>query len=212
MLLLLDFDGTITSVDTLDAIVQRYAPAVWDETEAALQAGTMTLNEVIAYQFARVPAGLDELLAFLRAAVVIRPGLPELVAMCRERFIDPVVVSSGFLQLIEPLLRDVGIALPVIAHSARFAATGATVTFLDRPACVVCGEPCKRVAIPSLAHGRQVAYVGDGWSDRCGAKVADLAFARASLAAHLREEGVSFVPFEDMHDVRAGIERYLSVA
>jgi 2,3-diketo-5-methylthio-1-phosphopentane phosphatase len=212
VLLLLDFDGTITSVDTLDAIVRRYAPAVWDETEEALQAGTMTLNEVIARQFACIEAPLDELLGFLRATVVIRPGLAELIGMCRERFIDPVVVSSGFVELIEPLLRDAGVAVPVIAHSARFSPAGASVTFLERPLCEICGEPCKRVAIPALALGRQVAYVGDGWSDRCGAKVADVAFARDSLADHLRECGVPYLPFDDLHDVREGLARYLSVA
>jgi 2,3-diketo-5-methylthio-1-phosphopentane phosphatase len=212
VLLLLDFDGTITSDDTLDVIVKRYAPETWDPTEQALATGEMTLNEVIAYQFERVYADRDELVAFVRASVTVRPGLPELIDLCRERFIDPVVVSAGFVELIEPVLHDAGVALPVIAHHAAFSAAGGRVTFLERETCPICGEQCKRMVIPGLAAGRQVAYVGDGWSDRCGAKVADLAFARASLASYLADEGVPFVPFDDFGDVRRGLQAFLATA
>ena len=58
----------------------------------------MTLNEVIAFEFGHVHSTLDEALAVLRARVALRPGLQELITFCRERFIDPVVVSSGFMR------------------------------------------------------------------------------------------------------------------
>jgi 2-hydroxy-3-keto-5-methylthiopentenyl-1-phosphate phosphatase len=54
--------------------------------------------------------------------------------------------------------------------------------------------------------------VGDGWSDRCAAKAADVVFARGSLAQHLTDEGVAYVPFEDMNDVREGLRSYLAPA
>ena len=55
VLLVLDFDGTITDRDTLDFIVEQHAPAVFREAEEALRAGTMTLNEVIAYAVSGPP-------------------------------------------------------------------------------------------------------------------------------------------------------------
>lgn len=212
MLLLLDFDGTLTDHDTLDLLVTEHAPAVWLEGEEALAAGTMTLNEVIAFEFGHVRSTLDEALALLRERVTLRPGLPELVTFCRERFVDPVVVSSGFRELIEPILADHGVRLPVVAHSAAFSPAGTAVTFLERPVCDVCGEQCKRMELARLANGHQVAYVGDGWSDRCGAKAADVVFARHSLARYLGEEGVPYVPFDDLADVREGLRRYLAPA
>jgi 2-hydroxy-3-keto-5-methylthiopentenyl-1-phosphate phosphatase len=63
-----------------------------------------------------------------------------------------------------------------------------------------------------LAAGRPIAYVGDGWSDRCGAQVADLVFARGTLAEHLARQGVPYVPFDDLIDVREGLRRYLAPA
>ena len=111
--------------------------------------------------------------------------------------------------MIEPVLAWGGVRLPVVAHSATFSPAGTTVTFLERAVCPVCGEQCKRMELERLAVGRPIAYVGDGWSDRCAAKAADLVFARATLAEHLAEEGVAFVPFDDLLDVREGLRRYL---
>jgi 2-hydroxy-3-keto-5-methylthiopentenyl-1-phosphate phosphatase len=212
MLLLLDFDGTLTDVDTLDLLVAEHAPAIWLEAEQALTTGSMTLNEVIAFEFAHVRSTLDEALAVLRDRVTLRPGLPDLVTFCRERFIDPVVISSGFHELIEPVLAWGGVRLPVVAHTATFSPDGTTIEFLQRPVCPVCGEQCKRMELERLSTGRQIAYVGDGWSDRCAAKAADVVFARASLAQHLTEEGVDYLPFDDLADVREGLRRYLAPA
>ena len=157
MLLLLDFDGTLTDRDTLDLLVAEHAPAIWAEAERALTAGTMTLYEVIAFEFEHVHSTLDAALAMLRSRVALRPGLPELITFCRERFIDPVVISSGFHELIEPVLAWGGVRLPVVAHSATFSTAGTAVAFLERPTCPVCGEQCKRMELERLSGGRQIA-------------------------------------------------------
>jgi 2-hydroxy-3-keto-5-methylthiopentenyl-1-phosphate phosphatase len=114
--------------------------------------------------------------------------------------------------VIEPFLVWHGLSLPVVAHRAAFSREGTTLTFLERDVCARCGEPCKRVALPALARGRNIAYAGDGYSDRCGAAAADLVFARASLATYLRREGVAFTPFDDLYDVRAGLAAFLDPA
>ena len=211
VLLVIDFDGTITDRDTLASIAEHWSPGIFAATEASLEAGEMTLNEVIAEQFRHVRAGTDEILAFLHddLQVGVRPGLPELVDLCRERFVDLMVVSSGFHELIEPVLADVGLRLPVHANHAVFGPDGATVTFVDRPICPICGDTCKRADVARLRDRRTVAYVGDGWSDRCAAKTADLAFARDSLARHLDAEGVPYRPFDDFHDVRRELVAFL---
>jgi 2-hydroxy-3-keto-5-methylthiopentenyl-1-phosphate phosphatase len=85
------------------------------------------------------------------------------------------------------------------------------IAFRERALCDVCGERCKRAEVADLAAGRRVAFVGDGYSDVCAAEVADLRFARASLARHLDAGGHPYVPFEDMHDVRRGLAAELGV-
>jgi 2-hydroxy-3-keto-5-methylthiopentenyl-1-phosphate phosphatase len=44
-------------------------------------------------------------------------------------------------------------------------------------------------------------YVGDGYSDRCAAELADLVFARRGLARYLDERGLAYEPFDDFHQI-----------
>jgi 2-hydroxy-3-keto-5-methylthiopentenyl-1-phosphate phosphatase len=210
VLLVLDFDGTVTDEDLIDVLVHDQSPEQWDRTETALQNGEMTLNDALVAQLAGVRATEDEVVRFLEERATLRPGLPELIGFCRERFIEPVVISSGFHEVIEPILRRHGIDVPVVAHHAAFSPDGATITFLERAACETCNEACKRADALRLADGRPVAYVGDGVSDRCAAAVADIVFARAALARYLERDGVPFLPFDDFGDVQAGLAAYLA--
>jgi 2-hydroxy-3-keto-5-methylthiopentenyl-1-phosphate phosphatase len=205
--LVLDWDGTITVRDSLVQVIHEFGdPALLAELEPRVGVDP-TLHEEIALEFRAITTPLDEVVSWVVENVEVRDGLHELAE--RER---PLVISAGFHELIEPVLAWGGVRLPVVAHSATFSAAGTSVAFLERPVCPVCGEQCKRMELDRLAVGRQVAYVGDGWSDRCAAKAADVVFARASLAQHLADEGVSYVPFEDLADVREGLRSYLAPA
>src|SRR4051812_50069701 len=64
----------------------------------------MTLNEVIAAEFAGVTAPLAEVVAYVVEHARVRPGFAELA---RAR--HPLVVSSGFHELIDPLLEREGV-------------------------------------------------------------------------------------------------------
>ena len=100
MRLVLDFDGTVTERDTLDLVLSAFGDQeIYGRVEGELEAGQMTLNEVIAAEFATVTAPLDEAVAYVLEHARVRPGFAELA---RAR--HPLIVSSGFHELIEPLL------------------------------------------------------------------------------------------------------------
>lgn len=211
MLLVIDFDHTLADRDTVDLIAERFAPDAFRAIDAAFAAGRIGLDETIASQMTAVTASLDEILAVLRAEVHPRPGLPELLAFCTARFVEPVVVSSGFRAFIDPLLAGWGLGdLRVRAHDVTCTPEGAVVAFRGLPVCDVCGEACKRGDVRRLAAGRRVGYVGDGASDVCAALAADLVFARDALAEHMAREGRPFTRFGDFHDVLAGLEADLA--
>jgi 2-hydroxy-3-keto-5-methylthiopentenyl-1-phosphate phosphatase len=198
MRLVLDWDGTITERDTLHMAIEEFGDLdVFHALEA--QVGReLTLNEVIDVEMATISAPFDEVLAWLLETVVVRPGLPELLAAH-----DPLIISAGFHELIEPVLAREGVAATVIANRVEADPTGWRSTFLPRDACEVCGEPCKRVA---LAGMEPYAYVGDGISDRCVSLAAQRVFARSGLAQFLTAHGVAFEPFESLHDIRVALE------
>jgi len=147
---------------------------------------------VIALEFETVAAPLEEVAAWLVENVRVRPGFRELV----ERR-APFVVSAGFHELIEPVLEREGVEVELVANRVEPAPGGWRAVFRDSEPCPVCGEPCKRAALPA----GPVIYVGDGYSDRCAALAAERVFAVGSLARYLEDRGVPFEPLTDFHDL-----------
>ena len=114
----------------------------------------------------------------------------------------PLVVSSGFHELISPVLDREGVELEVRANRLDPRADGWRVLFRSEEACPVCGEPCKRADVARLDG---FTYVGDGFSDRCVALAAARVFARDGFARYLAARGVAFERFEDLRDVVQGL-------
>ena len=195
MRLVLDWDGTVTERDTLDLVLEEFGDKeIYERVEAELEAGRMTLNDVIAAEFATVTAPLDEVVEYVVAEAGIRPGFAELARARR-----PLVVSSGFHELIEPVLEREGLLGEVQLRANRVDARpdGWLVHFRVERLCPVCGEPCKRGDLPDDG---EIVYAGDGHSDYCAALAADRVFATGSLARYLEGRGV---PYEPLTDFRA---------
>ena len=191
MWLVLDFDGTVTERDTLDLVLSEFGDAkVYERAEAELDAGRMTLNEVISAEFATVMAPLDEVVAYVVEHARVRPGFAELA---RAR--HPLVVSSGFRELIEPVLEREGVldAVELRANQVEALPEGWRVHFRVAETCEVCGEPCKRADLPA----GEVVYAGDGHSDYCASLAAARVFATGGLARWLESRGVAFTPLTD---------------
>ena len=192
MRVVVDWDGTVTDRDMLDAVLTEFGdPEIYAAVEADL-GRTLTLNEVIAREFATVRAPLDEVVRWVGAEARIRPGFRELAAKHR-----PLVVSSGFHELIEPVLARERLDLEVRANRLDPSPDGWRVAFRNADVCDHCGEACKRCELPD----GEVVFVGDGYADRCAALAADRVFATNGLADYLRVRGTPFEPFRDFYDV-----------
>jgi 2-hydroxy-3-keto-5-methylthiopentenyl-1-phosphate phosphatase len=204
--LVLDFDGTITEKDLLDVVASTFGdPEVYREVEDALLAGELPLREVITREFRPVTKPVEEVAAWAIENVRIRPGLRELVELAHTRGWQVVVISSGFHELIEPILAHVGVEVELHANRLDARRDGWIVIWSYDDGCEVCGESCKRSTMARLARGEEVVYVGDGYSDRCAAEAADRVFAIKGLARYLDERGLPYEPFDDFHDVAAAL-------
>jgi 2-hydroxy-3-keto-5-methylthiopentenyl-1-phosphate phosphatase len=192
----LDWDGTVTEVDSLHMVLLEFGDSgIYQDSEERL-GRDLTLHEVIAREFATVRAPLREVAAWVREQVHVRPGFHELAAGHR-----PLILSSGFRELIEPVLDREGVRLDVLANELDPRPNGWRAIFRDDAVCPACGEPCKRAGLP----GDDVVFVGDGVSDHCAALAACRVFARDGLAAYLDRAGVAYEPFRDLRDVAAAL-------
>ena len=192
MRVVLDWDGTCTEVDSLHMVLGRFGDReIYERAEQELLAGRMTYRELMEAEFDTVRAPLDEVVAFLLAEARLRPGFHELARL------DPVILSSGFVELIEPVLAREGVGLEVRANAIDARPDGWRIRWRDDAECPACGDLCKRRGLPE----GPIVFVGDGYSDRCAALAAERVFARDSLAGYLEAEGIPFEGFDDLHDV-----------
>jgi 2-hydroxy-3-keto-5-methylthiopentenyl-1-phosphate phosphatase len=201
-ILVVDFDGTITEDDLLDTIASRFGdPVVYQEVEDGLHGGRMPLREVITREFRPVRKPLDEVVRWVLENVSIRAGFRELVALAHEQGWRFVIVSSGFHELIEPILEREGVEVELHANRVNPDPAGWRVLWQYEDDCEVCGESCKRSVVQEFAQEDEIVYIGDGYSDRCAAEASDRVFATRGLTRYLDQRRVPYERFDDFHEV-----------
>ena len=203
--IVLDFDGTITENDLLDRIAREFGDLdVYQEVESGIHDGTITLQECITREYEPVTLPLEDAISWVLAEVRVRPGLPELVELARAEGWNVTVLSSGFEEMIGPVLEAAGVHdVEVLANRVEVRPEGWRVHWRDETVCAACNEACKRSGLPGDG---EIVYVGDGISDRCAALASDRIFATRGLARYLAERDIPYEPFGDFHDVVAGLK------
>lgn len=198
--LVLDWDGTCTLVDTLWLVLEQFGDYdVFLRAGEQLRAGEIGYRELMELEFSTVKgATLEEVNAWLTREARMRPGFHELV-----RLHEPLLLSSGFEELIRPLLAREGVEAELFANRLEPRPEGWRVIWNRERPCEVCGDWCKRGGLPEGPF----VYVGDGYSDRCPALAAERVFARAGLAEYLEGEGRAYDPFDDLDDVVRALAR-----
>jgi 2-hydroxy-3-keto-5-methylthiopentenyl-1-phosphate phosphatase len=200
--LVVDFDGTVTEQDLLDEIASRFGdPVVYQAVDEGLDEGRIPLREVITREFEPVRKPLEEIVGWELENVRIRPGFHELVELAQAQGWRFVIVSSGFHELIEPILEREGISVELHANRVDPRPDGWRVLWQYDESCESCGESCKRSIVQEFAGDGELVYVGDGYSDRCAAEASDRVFAMKGLAQYLDERGIPYERFDDFHDV-----------
>ncbi len=201
-----DFDGTITDVDTFDVLVRHFAgPQAWAQTEIGLDDGTTSLRDVLQRQASYVRAPYDDVAALLRREVTVDPSFAPFVAECRLRRIPITVLSSGIAPIVADRLARIGCGdVPIIANDVDTRLTGWTIRFRD-----AVGNGTDKAAIVRTARaaGRATVFVGDGRSDYAAALEADRRFAKSghNLQRFLSARGSAYEAFASFADVRAAL-------
>lgn len=214
---LCDFDGTVSPADVGAAFARRFSErgeAGSPELLERWKRGEIGHRELSEEQCRRLAVHEGEALQFARR-FSLDPGFARFVGEARARGDAVMVVSEGFDFYLRPLLAQAGLAdLPWAANRLRFEPDGRVTPefpFAD-PGCDSCGN-CKAQHVRRhRARGAVTVVVGDGLSDRCGARAADRVIARGGLLTWCRSEGIAAEPFEDFTDVLALARRWTAPA
>jgi 2-hydroxy-3-keto-5-methylthiopentenyl-1-phosphate phosphatase len=207
MLILCDFDNTITSCDVTNLIWdKRLGPGWREELLPPYYAGTTSHFELMAGAYKRITASEADLLKDIEGKVELRPGFLDLLDFCAARAWPFVVVSGGLDFYVRAILPP---GLRVLSYSARFG-DGCEVRYPEglTPAP---GEDFKLHVIRILRAehpGDPIAFAGDGKNDFPAAEEAEMVFALAGsrLEEMCESAGVPFRAFTDFFDVLRALE------
>ena len=206
--ILLDFDGTVTLRDTVDAVLERFALPEWHAIEQEWESGLIGSRTCLTRQVELIRATPEAMDRFVDS-IEIDPTFIDLVMMNRRLGADLEIVSDGFERSVRRIMRRLDFACPVRAN--RLVPVDRDRWTLTSPhaqeACRSGAGTCKCAA----GRGRQSFLIGDGRSDFCVAHEATFVFAKGRLADYCEAERIPHLRIRHLGDVVEPLARRLSM-
>lgn len=199
-----DFDGTITSLDATDLVLETFALPAWREWETRWVRGEITSQECLSRQIELIQADRDTLIEFA-ADLPIDEGILALDRRCTEEGIPLTIVSDGIDILVEAVLRRHGlIHLPVFSNHLRWDVNGRPILsfpFAGKGCASGAGTcKCSLILLADSPSSNSV-YIGDGRSDQCVSGKMQTVFAKGMLQDWCQRTGIEYTPFETLAEV-----------
>ncbi|MEN6330622.1 MAG: MtnX-like HAD-IB family phosphatase [Smithella sp.] len=204
ILIISDFDGTISTVDLGSRFIMKFVTSSLEDIEKEFAKGK--IGSRIAYEIIakRLEGSREEILNYVLKIEQLDPYFPEFYSLCKNKDIDVKIVSDGFDFYIKAILSKYN--LTEIEYYSNLAVFGAdnsfSVEFPERnDLCGRCGT-CKSWILNSnrLLY-EKIIYIGDGYSDFCPSKFADIVFAKNLLFQRCQQKGIPCIPFKDFSDI-----------
>ncbi len=214
--LFIDFDGTVARTDVGNTFFRTFGGERCTELVRSYRAGEISAEECFRRELETIgaadPAALE---AFVRAQE-ITPGFPELVQFCRTHAIRCSIVSDGLDFYIHGVLARMGLDdLPVFSNTIVWRpdvdgrVKGSIIFPHANAECDRCGCCKRNVLLSGSGEEDVIAYVGDGYSDRCPVEYADIVFARDELQTYCQQSNISYYLFDSFVDVTGRLEELL---
>jgi 2,3-diketo-5-methylthio-1-phosphopentane phosphatase len=205
LVVLVDFDGTITTQDIGDKVVEKFAEPGWRSALEWFRSGEISARGF----WAHVTGFLREdreaaAVAHSLSIAEIRPSFGELLSYCESQNIPVEVVSSGIHFYVDAILGKFNMAdLPRSRPVVEYDGDGHGVMIIPK-GLRDCGMTmmCKCDRVWNWRRkGYRVMFVGDGVSDACVVSQADVVLATSNLLNICKTQGIDHTPFDTFHEV-----------
>jgi 2-hydroxy-3-keto-5-methylthiopentenyl-1-phosphate phosphatase len=211
--LFIDFDYTITTDDVGNRFYTYFSRGKNEPLVRKWLKREISTHECLNKEASLCRGTVDEFSAYIDK-FEIDPGFRNLIALCRQEEIPHYILSDGLDFYINRILGRYDIEdVPIYCNVAEFSENGLQVSLPYWTAnCASCGN-CKGERIRKLKRENDIViYIGDGLSDLCGTKEADIIFAKDDLAAFLREEGRDFIEYDNLNMVTDSLNKIFKTA
>ena len=198
-----DFDNTITMGDVLDDMLVRYSINLkWQELEKKWKDGEIGSRKCLEGQIKNIRITKRELDNYL-AGVKIDPYFKVLLQYLRSKKIKTLILSDNFDYILKKILKNNKISgQTVYANRVNFDNDRLQPCFpYTNSKCGDCAHCKKTTVLANSGRDSLSIYIGDGQSDICAARDANVVFAKDSLREHFQKENLPHVPISGLKDV-----------
>ncbi len=194
-----DFDGTITKKDTVNTFFETYASEKWLEYEELWIAGKITSRENAIAQVSLINSISEKQLNDYVESIEIDDYFLDFLAFTKREKIKFTILSDGFDLFIEKTLKKYGLQnIPYFANHLIYENNKFKIDFpYHNLKCDIGAGMCKCNKVSE----ENFCYIGDGTSDLCVAKKADLLFATKKLKRYCEQNSIPHFAFSSFKDV-----------
>jgi len=206
-----DFDNTITTQDVLDDMLLKFSEDDrWADLEKSWKNKEIGSLECLKGQVEGIRVKKEVLDEYL-SKVEIDPYFKKLIGLLNSRKIRTIIVSDNFDYILKRILKAHALQdLEMYSNRLKIMDGRLVPNFPhNNKECGDCAHCKKTTLAKTIANGERTVYIGDGLSDACASKEADIIFAKDYLEEHLQGEGIEHIPFNDLKDVYSYFQRSL---
>jgi len=196
----IDFDSTITKVDTCAAMVEAFARDGWEQINKLWEEKKLSTEDCANMTFDLFEADIEDIRKLL-LTIDIDEHFKEFLELCKEKDYKVYILSDGYDFCIKTILDRYNIDVPYYSNKLLYNGNFKIECVYKNSSCGNCGT-CKTSLMDKLKEpGDQVVYIGDGYSDTCAAKNAHIVFAKGSLLKYCMEKGINAIPYNNFSDI-----------
>jgi 2,3-diketo-5-methylthio-1-phosphopentane phosphatase len=213
----IDFDGTITNIDVGDAMFEKFGGKRCLDFIAEYRTGTISAMECFHRECAAC-SGTDKsaLDAFLDSQK-IDSSFTDFLSFCRSQGVAYYIVSDGMDYYIDRILKHNNIPDSVcFANHLDLIPMDGTSKIIFQPSFPFTDEVCNRCACCKRNHMLTlssdddiIVYIGEGFSDRCPVRYADIVFAKDELLKYCRQENISYFEYRTFADIKIRLQEMI---
>jgi 2-hydroxy-3-keto-5-methylthiopentenyl-1-phosphate phosphatase len=213
----IDFDGTITTADVGDAMFETFGGAACVQSIKAYRNERISAVECFRQECCACGIVDKEQLDEFLDNQPIDLSFSGFVEFCSARGIACTVLSDGMDYYIERIFRRHTLSsVNYYSNHLTLLPVDGTRTVMFQPGFPHTDETCDRCACCKrnyiLTHASDediIVYVGEGYSDRCPVRYADIVFAKDELLNYCRIENISYFEYTSFRDVIDRLARML---
>lgn len=204
-LVISDFDGTICTVDVGNRVLSHFTKKSWDDIDREYVKGSIGSREAygkIAPLMAVNPARLN---AYVLKLAKIDPFFVKFYRLAKKKGVDVKIVSDGLDFYIRAIMEKHRLGEIEFFSNAVVFGEKDSLTFDFPQANALCGRcgTCKnKILNDHRLLYEKIIYIGDGHSDICPSRCADMVFAKEVLLRKCEEEGTTlYQPFQNFGEI-----------